>query len=144
MISQTKTSKGAGKDRAFGSPDMARTLQMQIQALLQEQADFLEETQKTMAAWTKRRQEALEANFKTFAAMGVCLDPAAMNAAYSEWLTSSMDRIFQDMDSVRQEALRVAEMGQKSVTALFWRENAALGKWPDNGITPLPQRKAAE
>lgn len=142
MISQTKP-----KVRAFGSPDMAQTLHMQMQALLQEQADFLAETQKAMAAFTKRRQEAMDANFKSFAAMGVCSDPAAMSAAYSEWLTGSMDRIFQDIDSVRQEALRVAEMGQKSMTALFWlRDNTTLEKdaWLEPAMAPLPRRRAAE
>ncbi len=143
MISQTEPGKGAQKHRAFPSPEMAQSLDMQIQALFQEQADFLADTQMAMVAWSKRRQEAMEANFKTFAAMGVSLDPAAMNAAYSEWLKSSMDRILQDLDSVRQEALRAAEIGQKSMNALFLqRGNTAFRL--DNEAAPLPSQKAAE
>ena len=46
----------------------------------QEQAGFLDETQRAMAAWTKRRQDAMEATFRTFQAMGGCKDPAAMSA----------------------------------------------------------------
>ncbi|MFY9640228.1 MAG: hypothetical protein WCD20_21100 [Rhodomicrobium sp.] len=134
MTGQTKPGKGVAKVRAFSSPEMA-AFQIQLQALLQEQADFLQETQTAMAAWTRRRQEAMEATFKTFAAMGVCFDPAAKNAAYSEWLMGSMDRILLDMDSIRQEALRLAEMGNKSILGMHpvfgkeaWLRNEAAAK----------------
>ena len=123
MSDQTKTGKSTGPAWPFVSPDMAGTLQVQMQALLQEQAEFLDETQRAMAAWTKRRQDAMEANFRTFQAMGSCKDPAAMSAAYGEWLTNSMNRIFADMNDAREEALRLAEIGQKSMTA-FFRETA--------------------
>ena len=115
MNSQTKSAKAP----SFTSPAIPQMLQMQMQALLQEQAALLEETQKSMAAWTKRRQEALDASLRTLAAMGAGLDPAAMTLAYSDWLNSSMNRIFEDMDSVREEALRVAQMSQKSMAALL-------------------------
>lgn len=120
MSDQTETGKGAGTARPFVSPDVTGSLQVQMQALLQEQAEFLDETQRAMAAWTKRRQEAMEANFRTFLqSMGGCKDPAAITAAYGEWLTGSMNRIFADMNDARDEALRLAGLGQKSMTVLF-------------------------
>jgi hypothetical protein len=72
-----------------------------------------------MAAWTKRRAEGAEANFRIFQAMGRCMDPASMSAAYCEWLTSSMNRILADMDDVREEALRLAAKGRNSMTAII-------------------------
>ncbi len=126
MSDQPKAGKTAGTPWPFVSGDVASTMQVQMQALLAEQAQFLDETQKIMAAWTKRRQEAMDANFRTFKAMGCCTDPAAMSAAYGDWLANSMNRIFADMDEARQEALKLAEMGQKSMTALL----AQGGKGP--------------
>ncbi len=122
MSDQPKTGIGAG---SFVPAEMADILQVQMRALLQEQADLLDETQRTMAAWTKRRQEAMEANFRTFQAMGGCKDPGAMIAAYSEWLTNGMNRIFADMNDARDDALRLAEIGQKSIPALFPRSAKA-------------------
>ncbi len=90
MNNQQKTGKPAGPAWPLVPPEIAETLQMQFQTLLQEQAEFLAETQKAMAAWTKRRQEAMQANYRTFAAMGSSLDPSDLSAAYNEWLTSSM------------------------------------------------------
>ena len=42
-----------------------------------------------------------------------------MTTAYPEWLTNSMNRIFADVNDARDEALRLAEIGRKSVAALF-------------------------
>jgi hypothetical protein len=143
MNRQTKSAKAP----FFTSPAIPQMLQMQMQALLQEQAALLEETQKTMAAWTKRRQEALDANLRTLAAMGAGLDPAAMTLAYSDWLNSSMNRIFEDMDSVREEALRVAQLGQKSMAALFRAPEQAGAEQeagPEEEPAYMADRKAAE
>lgn len=143
MNSQTKSAKAP----SFTSPAIPQMLQMQMQALLQEQAALLEETQKTMAAWTKRRQEALDASLRTLAAMGAGLDPAAMTLAYSDWLNSSMNRIFEDMDSVREEALRVAQLGQKSMAALFPLPQQAGTEQeapPEEEPSYMADRKAAE
>src|SRR5271166_5256589 len=42
-----------------------------------------------------------------------------VDGGYGEWLTNSMNRIFADMNDAREEALRLAEIGRKSVAALF-------------------------
>jgi hypothetical protein len=147
LTDQDKTGKAPGPAWPLMPPEIAETLQMQFQALLEEQAEFLAETQRSMAAWTKRRQEAMQANFRTFTAMGTSLDPASLNAAYNEWLTSSMGRIFEDMDDVRKEALRAAGAGQRSVAAVLrLRENAKGPPQPASRdeVKLVSQRKAAE
>jgi hypothetical protein len=53
----------------------------------------LTEPKKILAAWTKRRQEAVEASSCTFQAICGCKDADAMTTAYAEWLTNSMNRI---------------------------------------------------
>ena len=99
--------------------EMIEALQVQVRALLQEQADLLDATQKTMLASTKRRQEALEASLRQFQAMGACKDPAGMIAAYNEWVKNSMSRVFTEMHCARADAARLAEIGQKSISALM-------------------------
>jgi hypothetical protein len=147
LTDQDKTGEAAGPAWPLMAPEIAETLQMQFQALLEEQAEFLAETQKAMAAWTKRRQEAMQANFRTFTAMGNSLDPASLNAAYNEWLTSSMGRIFEDIEDVRKEALRAAGAGQRSVAAMLRLAENAKGAQEAGSrdeMKLVSQRKAAE
>jgi hypothetical protein len=151
LNNQQKTGKAAGPAWPLVPPEIAETLQMQFQALLEEQAEFLAETQKAMAAWTKRRQEAMQANIRTFTAMGNSPDPASLNAAYNEWLTSSMSRIFEDMEDVRKEALRAAGAAQRSVAAILRLRESALpvtgGEAEADsrtGMKTVSERKAAE
>jgi hypothetical protein len=119
MSDQSNVEKGFGTAWPFVLPNVAETFQFQMRALLQEQAELLDQTQKIMAAWTKRRQEAIEANSRTFQAICGCKDAGAMTTAYREWLANSMNRTFADLNDARDEALRLAEIGQKSVAALF-------------------------
>ena len=49
----------------------AETFQFQMRAW-QDQAELLDGTQKIMAAWTKRRQGAVEASSRTFQAICGC------------------------------------------------------------------------
>jgi hypothetical protein len=119
MSDQSNVEKGFGTAWPFVLPNVAETFQFQMRAWLQEQAELLDETQQIMAAWTKRRQEAMDASFRTFQAISGCKDAGAMTTAYREWLANSMNRIFADLNDARDEALRLAEIGQKSVAALF-------------------------
>jgi len=116
---QSKVEKSFGTAWPFVLPNVAETFQFQMRAWLQDQAELLDETQKIMAAWTKRRQDAVEASSRTFQAICGCKDAGAVITAYAEWLTSSMNRIFADMNDARDEALRLAEIGRKSVAAVF-------------------------
>lgn len=121
MSDRPKARMGSGP---FFSNGITDALQVQMQALLQEQAELLDEIQKMMAAWTKRRVEAVAANVRAFGAMGSCANPTAISAAYGEWLRDSMNRIFADMVDVREEALRLAERGRKSVAAVVVPQGA--------------------
>ncbi len=146
MSDQSTGEKGFETTWPFVLPNVAETFQFQMRAMLQEQAELLDETQKVMAAWTKRRLEAMEASFRTFQAICGCKDAGAMTSAYREWLTNSMNRIFADVNDTRDEALRLAEVGQKSVVALFASSlallhhcgngNSANQRWPtDQGCS---------
>jgi len=115
----SKVEKGFGTAWPFVLPNVAETFQFQMRAWLEDQAELLDGTQKIMAAWTKRRLEAVEASSRTFQAIYGCKDAGAMSAAYAEWLTNSMNRIFADVNDARDEALRLAEIGRKSVAAVF-------------------------
>jgi hypothetical protein len=81
---QSKVEKGSGTAWPFVLPNVAETFQFQMRARLQERAELLEETQTMMAAWTKRRQEAMEASSRTFQAIRDCKDAGAMTTAYAE------------------------------------------------------------
>jgi hypothetical protein len=136
---------------SFLAGEVPDPLAIQMQALLQEQAEFLQETQKIVASWTKRRQDAMAAHFRSLQAMGNSKDLADLSAAYSEWLTGNMNRIFSDMNDVRQETLRMAAMGQKSMMTFFEASTGAQGAseaksapQQENVGKELPKRKAAE
>lgn len=101
-----------------GAPDWPEAIRVQMDAMLHDQAELLDETQKMMAAWTKRRQEAMEAGFRTLEKVSKSKDAGDMAAAYSEWLTSSMGRIMADMLAAQAGALRLAELGQTAMKAI--------------------------
>lgn len=119
MTDQLKVAKNSGMTWPFIALPQADTVQLQIQALLQEQAELLDESQKVIAAWMKRRQEAMEAGMRSFQTLCSCKDPAAFASSYGEWLTGSMTGILADMNSTRQEALRLGQIAQNSMTTLF-------------------------
>jgi hypothetical protein len=84
---------------------IAETLPVHMQALLQEQAELLDETQHALATWMRRRRETMEVSIRKCQAISACKEASAMTA-YAERLTSSMNRIFAEMNGVRDEALR--------------------------------------
>jgi chemotaxis protein histidine kinase CheA len=137
MSDQSNVEEGFSKAWPFVLPNVAETVQFQMRALLQEKAELLDETRKIMAAWTKRRQEAMEASFRTFHAVSGCNDAGAMTTLYGEWLTNSMNRIFADLNGTRDEALRLAELVQKSVAALF-RPTAGAAASTKNPMSSNP------
>ena len=101
-----------------GMPDWPEALRVQMEAVLHDQAELLDETQKMMAAWTKRRQDAMEAGFRTLRKLSDSKDASEIAAAYGEWLTSSMGRIIADMIAAQDGALRLANLGHSAITAL--------------------------
>ena len=112
-------------------PDWPEALQVQMDAVLHDQAELLDETQKMMAAWTKRRHEAMEVGFRALEKVSKSKDAVDMAAAYGEWLTSSMGRIMADMLAAQAGALRLAELSQTAMKALV----------PKSPIVPAPRDK---
>ena len=84
---------------------IAETLPVHMQALLQEQAELLNETHHVLATWTKRRRETMEVSIRKCEAMSACKEAGAMTA-YAERLTISMNRIFAEINGARDEALQ--------------------------------------
>lgn len=102
----------------LATPDLPVVLRIQFEVLLREQSDFLDRTQKLVAAWTKRRHEGMAAAIRTFQKFQGCQGVGDMAAAYGEWLNGSMGRIMADMAEARDEALRLAAVGEKVMAAL--------------------------
>jgi Phasin protein len=119
MSEQSKTEQSFLTTSLLSAPILAEAWQMPMKVLLEEQAALLDEGRKTSAAWMKRRQEATEAGLQAFGALAGCRDPGAAAAICSEWLKGSMDRLMADMNDARDEAARLAEIGQRSAMALF-------------------------
>ncbi len=125
----------ADQEAAPGTaPGWPEALQVQMEAVLHDQAELLEETQKMMAAWTKRRQEAMEAGFCALDKVSKSKGAGDMAAAYGEWLTSSMGRIMADMLAAQADALRLAELGHTAIRALA----------PESPIAPATRDKTSK
>jgi hypothetical protein len=137
MSDQSNVEKGFGTAWPFVLPNVAETFQFQMRAWLQEQAELLDETQKIMAAWTKRRQEAMEARSRTFQAISGCKDAGALTTAYREWLANSMDRIFADLNEARGE-------NTLSSTAAGMEARRTKAAPPTNAAHEAHERTAAE
>ena len=117
-----------GAEAATGEKfDWPEALKVQMDAVLHDQAELLDEAQKVMAAWTKRRHESMEAGFRTLEKLSGSRDLGEMAAAYSEWLASSMGRIMDDMMAAQKGALRLAEIGQTAMAALAPRGAIGTG-----------------
>jgi hypothetical protein len=119
MSDQSKTEGSFRITLPFSAPNFAEAWQMPMKVLLEEQAELLDEGRKMTAAWMRRRQEAMETGMQAFGAIAGCRDPSAMAAICSEWFKGSMDRLMADMNDVRDEGVRLAEIGQRSAMALF-------------------------
>jgi small-conductance mechanosensitive channel len=98
--------------------DWPEAFRVQMEAALHDQAELLEETQRMMEAWTRRRQEAMESGFRTLQKLSASRDVAEMAAAYNEWLSSSMGRIMADMAAAQEGAMRLASLGQQTMNTL--------------------------
>lgn len=98
--------------------DWPEAFRVQMEAALHDQAQLLDETQKMMAAWTRRRQEAMESGFRTLQRLSASRDIAEMAVAYNEWLTNSMGRIMSDMVAAQDGAMRLANLGQSTMAAM--------------------------
>lgn len=137
MSDQAKPTRGPGWP--FALPNVPDALQLQMDTCVKEQTALFEGTQKTLARWMKRRQEAMEATSRTFQAMLGGRDAGALSAAYNDWLTGSIDRLVADLNDARDETLRLAEFGQRSWAALMQQCEAAASPI---AVSPVTAREA--
>jgi hypothetical protein len=91
------------------------------------------------AEWMKRRQEAMETGMQAFGAIASCKDPGTMAAICSEWFKGSMERLTADMNDARNEGARLAEIGQRSMMALFARGTDGAAKDTPFASAPSPE-----
>lgn len=126
----------------FCTPNFAEAWQAPMKVLLAEQAELLDESRKMAAAWMKRRQEAMETGMQAFGAIAACRDPGTMAAICSEWFKGSMERLTTDMNDARDEGVRLAEIGQRSVMVLFRQgaDGAVTDKPNASARSPEPER----
>jgi hypothetical protein len=119
MSDQSKVGRSLRASWPFMLPAMPDAAGLQTETWFKEQAASFNEMQKAWAIWLVRRQEAMEAASRTFHTMLGCRDIGSMAAAYGDWLMGSMNRLVAEMNDAREEALRLAEFGQRSVAALM-------------------------
>lgn len=110
MSDKTKLGANRMHELPFAWPNMSEALSLQAKAWMEEQAELLSATQEMIGAWTRRRQEAMEAAIRAAQTISTSKDFGAVAQAYSEWFTGSMQRVQADLADARDEALRFAEM----------------------------------
>jgi hypothetical protein len=119
---------------------------------LQQQQELLQDSQQRMAAWTKRRQLALETGLDALSRMSACKTPVEMMAICSEWMSGSFSRVLADFEEAQAHTARMAEHLQKASKALFDAEQAPAAAPPVNerqlpvvtGERPASLREAAD
>ena len=110
--------------------------------------NLMSETQKAMATWMSRCQEATKTGVQSFQALYACKYPAAFASAYGEWLTKSMTLMAEQMHDAQEGALRCAAIGRQFATAAFRSApepaKAAARTRAEAGNDAPPARSAAE
>jgi hypothetical protein len=91
----------------------------------------------------------MTAQFRALQAMGSSKDLTTLGAAYTDWLTDNMNRIFTDMNEVSREVRRMAEIGRKSLTVILEGAGEAAKEAPSQppqggDAQGSTERKAAE
>lgn len=118
MTEESKIRSNSTTAGAFLAPQIAANWQPYMQ-------EALGEIQKATTAWIDRNQEAVRSNLKALQALSTCKDPASFTIAWSEWLTSTMGRFASETTIAADHALRLADIGQKSVMCTFRFESTA-------------------
>jgi hypothetical protein len=109
MTRQSIPEKTVGMVWPLTAPDALRG---QVQNLI-------DESQKAMATWISRCQEATTTGVRSFQALYACKDPAAFASAYGEWLTKSVTLMGEQMQDAQEGALRCAAIGRQFVSTAF-------------------------
>jgi hypothetical protein len=142
MTRQSIPEKTVGMASPLTAPEEFRG---QVQNLMSETQS---ETQRAMATWMSRCQEATKTGVQSFQALYGCKNPAAFASAYGEWLTKSMTLMAEQMHDAQEGALRCAAIGRQFATAAFRSApepaKAAARTRSEAGNDAPPARSAAE
>lgn len=92
--------------------------QLQGQAWLEEQAAHVGNMQGLAAGWARRRHEGLAATCRAARELSVCRDPASATKVCLDWWSGIAQRAFADVAEGSNEMLRLAQAGQRTMTAL--------------------------
>jgi hypothetical protein len=125
-------------------------LQEQSGAWLRAQSAFIDATQTMMSAWRKCRQDDMEATLTTIQKVMGSKNGADVAAAYSEWLTDSMERVKAEFSDAREEALRLTGTGENELKGLSARvgtmhsarTNFTGSKTPSHHVQEAPVMKS--
>jgi len=79
-----------------------------------------------MAAWMKRRQEALDTGLEALRKMAASPDPATAGRICTDWMGGSMNRILADVSDARDQAGRMAEQGQRAYRTMLSDQAATM------------------
>ena len=114
---------------------------------LHHQQELLQDAQQRMAAWTKRRQQALETGLDALSRMAACKTPVEMVAICSEWMSGSFGRVLADVEDAQGHTLKMAEQLQQASKSLIDSAQAASRPVNDRQlpvVVPSALREAAE
>ncbi len=109
---------------------------------LQQQQELLQDAQQCVAAWTRRRQVALETGIEALSRMSACKTPVEMAAICGEWMSGSITRMLADFDDAQAYTAKMAEHFQKASRALF--ESPRAGQSADvrqRAVTEVPSAR---
>ena len=89
---------------------------------------ILEHMNGLVAAWMKRRQEALTTGLQAVQQIAACHDPAAAAKVYADWMGGSLNRIVADINDTREHADRMAELSRSALQAMSGQAAATMAE----------------
>ncbi|MBN9091426.1 MAG: hypothetical protein J0J01_31290 [Reyranella sp.] len=87
---------------------------------------MLEHMNSLVAAWMKRRQEALTTGLEAAQKMAACQDPATAAKVYADWMGGSLNRIMADINDTREHADKMAELSRTALQAMSGQAAATM------------------
>ena len=106
--------------------DMSEALREQSSAWLKAQSSIANAMQSMMSAWLQWRQEDAQSALQALRQIATSRDPAGVVSAYSSWFADTVERRKIELSSAKDEALRLASIGQQSMRSLSLNEAGRL------------------
>lgn len=98
--------------------DLPGAIRLQTETWLKEQTELAGAMEELMAERVARCQYGAESAIRTFERMCGSRDGADALVAYNEWLIGSMSLIMADAAAMQEQATRMTQMGQRTLSAL--------------------------